>query len=224
MSTSSAPQPLLDPADTSSATQLEYAPDLLPPSVRDFGFIPDFRIWKTGDLLLFFAAKMNFLQRAIVNAQERIGHAPEHAKWHHAAVYIGDRTLCEATFAGVRYQVISDVFLNTRIRIRRDPRLNMRERHRVAIRALIRLTKPYAYLSVLGSWRRLQRKSPSTAEISRDLPARGKACICSELYHEAYMAVTSQRLLADPDGIVYPAALSACERLDDIPVAWGKLT
>ena len=38
------------------------------------------------------------------------------------------------------------------------------------------------------------------------------------------MAVTSQRLLADPDRIVDPAALSACERLDDIPVAWGKLT
>ena len=37
------------------------------------------------------------------------------------------------------------------------------------------------------------------------------------------MAVTSQRLLANPDRIVDPATLSACEGLHDIPVAWGEL-
>ena len=173
---SSKPQLLLDPKKvTSSANLLEFAPDLLPLSVRKFGFIPDFRIWKTGDLILFSAVKMDRVQRAIVRTQKRLDYPHSHAKWHHAAVYIGDRTLCEATFRGVRYQDISDVFLKSRIRIRRDPRLNMRERHRIAIRALTKLARPYAFLSVLGSWRRFQRKiAARTAVISRDLRSKGQ--------------------------------------------------
>ena len=83
------PQLLLDPTDTSSAKPLNSAPEPLPQSVRKFGFIPDFQLWEPGDLLLFSAVEMNGVQRAIVKAQERIGYADEHARWHHAAVYIG---------------------------------------------------------------------------------------------------------------------------------------
>lgn len=180
-------------------------------------------MWEPGDLLLFSAVEMNGVQRAIVKAQERLGYAEEDAKWHHAAVYVGDRTLCEATFPrGVRYQRISDIFLESRIRIRRNPQLNVRERYGIAIRALMRLTRPYAFWFVLGSWLRSQN-SPFTAVFSRELRAKGNAFICSELYHEAYMAVTSQLLLADPDRDVIPAHLSVCQELDDIPAAWGKL-
>ena len=75
---------------------------------------------------------------------------------------------------------------------------------------------------MLGSWLRSQN-SPFTAVFSRELRAKGNAFICSELYHEAYMAVTSQLLLADPDRDVIPAHLSVCQELDDIPAAWGKL-
>lgn len=174
---------------------------------------------------MFSAVEMNGVQRAIVKAQKRIGYADEHARWHHAAIYIGDRTLCEATFRGVRYHGITDIFLNSRIRIRRDPQLNMRERYRIAIRALMRLTKPYDFLSVLGSWLRSQ-ESPLTAVFSRELRAKGRAFICSELYHEAYAEVTSRLLvtqLAHPRKDVLPPDLSACQELEDVPAAWCKL-
>ena len=216
------PQLLLDPTDASSAKQLKSAPEPLPEHVREFGFIPDFKLWEPGDLLLFSAVEMNPAQRAIVNAQVDLGYAEEHARWHHAAVYIGERALCEATFRGVGYHGITDTFLTSRIRIRRIPQLKRKERFRIAIRALMRLTKPYDFWSVTLYWLRSQNTSFGAA-FSREFRVKGRAFICSELYHEAYMAVTSRVLLTDPDRDVLPADLSASRGLVDIPAGWAQL-
>lgn len=73
------PQRLLDPTDTSFATQPTSVPTTLPKDVREFGFIPDFKLWLPGDLLLFSPVKPNRAQRAIVDARLRLGYAQEHA-------------------------------------------------------------------------------------------------------------------------------------------------
>ena len=216
------PQRLLDPRDTSSATQPTSVPTTLPEDVREFGFIPDFKLWLPGDLLLFSAVKPNRAQRAIMKAQLRLGYAEEHAKWHHAAVYIGDLHLCEAVFRGVRYHPVTDIFLGSRLRIRRNTQLTKEERFRIAIRALMRLSKPYDFWSVTLSGFRSLNTAFGQA-FSRELRVRGRAVICSQLYHEAYMEVTSQALSAVTDRDVFPADLSACGGLADVRAQWAKL-
>ena len=57
-------QLLLDPGDTFSARQLNSAPGVLPERVRKFGFIPDFKLWEPGDLILFPAVNRNAFQNA----------------------------------------------------------------------------------------------------------------------------------------------------------------
>ena len=216
------PQWLLDPRDTSSATQPASVPTTLPKDVREFGFIPDFKLWLPGDLLLFSAVKPNRAQRAIVDAQLRLGYAQEHAKWHHAAVYIGDLHLCEAVFRGVRYHPVTDMFLGSRLRVRRNSQLTNEERFRIAIRSLMRLARPYDFWSVMLSGMRSLNTAFGRA-FSRELRTRGNAVICSRLYHEAYMEVTSQALSVDTDRDVLPADLSACGELVDVEALWAKL-
>lgn len=215
-------QLLLDPTDTASATQPKSVPTTLPKNVREFGFLPDFEIWRPGDLLLFSAVEPNRAQRAIVHAQLELGYAAEHARWHHAAVYIGDLQLCEAVFQGVRYHPVTDIFLGSRLRIRRNTQLTEEERFRIAIRALMRLSKPYDFWSVTLSWLR-SRGTAFGRACSRELRVRGDAVICSGLYHETYMEVTGQILSAVADRDVVPADLSACGGLVDIPAVWARL-
>ena len=216
------PQWLLDPTDTSSATRPASVPTTLPRDVREFGFIPDFKLWLPGDLLLFSAVEPNRAQTAIVEAQERLGYDPEDARWHHAAVYIGDLHLCEAVFRGVRYHSVTDMFLGSRLRIRRNAQLTDKERFRIAIRALMRLARPYGFWAVTLSWLR-SRNTAFGRACSEELRTRGDAVICSQLYHEAYMEVTSQALSAVTDRDVIPADLSACGALVDVQTRWAKL-
>ena len=73
-------------------------------SVRRFGYVPDFENWLPGDLLLFSTSRPTFSQRKIVETQLKLNYANADARWHHAAVYIGDRYLCEARSGGVRFE------------------------------------------------------------------------------------------------------------------------
>ena len=74
------PQRLPDPKDISCATQAASVPTILPKDVREFGFIPDFKLWLPGDLLLSSAFRPNRAQRVIVDARLRPGYDQEHAR------------------------------------------------------------------------------------------------------------------------------------------------
>ena len=96
-------QRVLDPDDVGSARPPDSSqPHSLPYTVRHFGYVPDFHEWLPGDLLLFSTSRPNALQRRIVATQVGLNYAAQDARWHHAAVYIGDRYLCEARPGGVR--------------------------------------------------------------------------------------------------------------------------
>lgn len=150
-------QLVLDPRCTGSARPPNQSqPSTLPSAVRGFGFIPDFDAWLPGDLVLISKVAPNLVERQVVETQQRLGHAKPDAKWHHAAVYIGDRYLCEARPGGVRYHpVVESVDRNTLLRIRRNHDLTDAERFRVAIRALMRLSRPYSYGSIAQTFFRL---------------------------------------------------------------------
>lgn len=214
-------QRVLDPRHTESALESDQSqPSLLPSKVREFGFIPDFDDWLPGDLVLVSRLRRNLIERQVVKTQARLGHARVDAQWHHAAVYVGDRYLCEARPGGVRYRpVVESVDRNTLLRIRRNIDLTDSERFRVAIRALMRLSQAYSYASVVGAF--FRPLSPKRFVLS--LSAHKRALICSQLFHDAYAEVTASILVDRLDRAVVPAELGATTRLDDVEVHWKHL-
>ncbi len=95
------PQQVLDPKDIAAARRPNQSqPHILPQFVREFGYVPDFDDWLPGDLLLFCSSRGSLIAQQIVSTQLKLNYAPDHARWHHAAVYIGDRYLCEARRGG----------------------------------------------------------------------------------------------------------------------------
>ena len=215
------PQRVLDPRRTDSAREpTRPQPSTLPWAVRDFGFIPDFDDWLPGDLVLVSKVSRNLIERLIVNTQERLGHAPDDARWHHAAVYVGDRYLCEARPGGVRYHpVVESVDRNTLLRVRRNYDLTDSERFRVAIRALMRLSRAYSYDSIARSF--FRPLSPRRFVLA--LRPRKRALICSQLFHDAYAEVTASNLVDRLDRAVVPAELSATNKLEDVKTHWVRL-
>ena len=162
------------------------------------------------------------MQRQIIMTQEREGYAKEHARWHHAAVYIGDRYLCEAVPSGVRYHPVAEFIGDRLIRARRGQYgiEDSREQGlRVAIRAMMRLMRPYSLWNVAETWFR------SWDQISHPIQyrVRKRAIICSQLFHDAYQEATGRSLVESVDTMVLPAELSACEGLNDVKSVWAPL-
>jgi hypothetical protein len=156
--------------------------------------------------------------RAIVSTQRRGGYSAEHARWHHAAVYLGDYLVCEATLRGVRYAPIYAYVGNHFIRVRRDESLSDRDSWRVALYAMTRLKDSYSYLTIAslafkaqkGYWRPMP-ESP--------LPG-GRAVICSKLYSDAFILATKRVLYNVTAGEVTPASLSSSPIMTDVQTEW----
>ena len=187
--------------------------------VRDSGYLPDFTSWRTGDLLLFSTIAPTWVQSRIIATQRRLQYGPEDARWHHAAVYIGDQYLCEARPGGVRCHPVAEMVGPNLIGVRRDNNLQPQARFRVAIRALMRLSQPYRYGAAGREWLRSLRRGRSVF----DHRARERAMVCSQLFHDAYQETTSRSLVQRVDTLVTPAELSACSGLSDVEVAWAAL-
>lgn len=214
-------QLVLDPRRTGSARPPNQSqPSTLPSAVRGFGFIPDFDAWLPGDLVLVSKVTPNIMERQIVKTQRNLGHAKPDARWHHAAVYVGDRYLCEARPGGVRYHpVVESVGRNTLLRVRRDVELTAAERFRVAIRALMRLSRPYSY----GSAARAFLRPLDPGRFALALRPRKRALICSQLFHDAYAEATRTNLVDRLDRPVVPAELGATTSLRDVQTEWVRL-
>ena len=132
-------------------------------------------------------------------------------------MYIGDRYLCEARPGGVRYRPVADALNhNTMIRVRRDTSLTNSQRFRVAIRALMRLSLPYSYLSALTRFLNPRRHFFT-------LSPRNPAVICSVLFEHAYSEVTKRVLSKRADQDIVPAELSVTDLLEDVPATWVRL-
>lgn len=211
---------ILDPSRTDQARSpdpndpAQNTPQQLPPNVRDFGFIPDCSCWKPGDLVLFSAVDMNFMQRQIVAAQERQHFAPADSEWHHVAVYIGERFICEARPGGTRYHTVDDLVVGHRIRVRRGIKITYDEGYRIAIRAMMRLNRRYDYVTVIRSWAQTQLGRWNLTEPFSIHPRQ--AIHCARLLHDAYLEATERPLVKGADAVVMPAALSGSSGLYDV--------
>lgn len=215
-------QIVLDPADRTTTGQWT-PPGPIPQALRQFRRFPNASGWLPGDLLLFSAIQPGWIARSIIQGQKSGGHAEEDARWHHAAVYLGDGiSLCEAVVTGVRHTPIYPYILgNYRLRIRRDNTLNSEERWKIAMQSLTRLASPYGFSGIVSlarqSWRGYWQPG-------NRLPLLGvRAVICSQLFSDSYSLVTGRLLVKRPSGTVKPADLSFTQQLTDVATTWLQI-
>jgi hypothetical protein len=214
-------QELLDPTKAHS-TLLTWTPDHpIPRSVRNWGFCADFSNWLPGDLILVSAQKPGFIQQSIRRIQAQGGYDTVHARWEHAAVYIGSSALCEATRKGV---VVSDIYQyigQHLIRVRRNPTLNNDQRWELAVNALKLRSYRYGYRSILNL---LWKSQFSGYWGTRTFTYPQRTRICSELYADAHTKASNGIILGNiTSGEITPASLSMEKKLIDVKTKWVKI-
>ena len=194
----------------------------IPARLRAFGKYPNTEDWKPADLLLVSSVEPDVVTKQIVQAQKRGGFSEADARWQHAAVYLGDGYIMEATTHGVRYVPIYPYLGRYRLRLRRPIRLeNEEQRWRIAIQAAVKANQRYRYAAIVrlylrsfgGFWRR-----PLTG-----FQAQSRSVICSQLYSDSYSTVTGLLLTATASEIATPASLSANEHFQDVDLHWRKI-
>jgi len=194
----------------------------IPKEVREFGYLPDKTQLLPGDLLLFHHTRPPFVSRSIIKAQLNGGHHADDAKWHHAAVYIGNLMICEAQISGgVQLAFLYEKYIGKHeIRIRRDQNLNSAQRYDIVINALFRLRTRYSFRSIarllIGSQRGFWRHPFQSF-------GDAQSTICSQLYADAYALTTNHLIVQKGIGLSTPADLSLTPQLSDIQVNWLKL-
>lgn len=162
------------------------------------------------------------LSRLIKTTQAKGGYAPAHARWHHAAVYVGHDHIREAVPTGVRYGPIYPYIGRHLTRVCRDHAVNPVQRHEIALRSVVRVKEPYSWWRApriaVDAWRGFWHRG------SR--PTGAPSVICSQVYAEAYAAAT-RRLLGPPEafakGQLVPADLSGSPALFDLRAAWLRI-
>jgi hypothetical protein len=218
-------QTYLDPRDTSiiSDAPTQTVSTQLPPQVREFGFIPDTSPWLPGDLVLVSPVVWTWTTQPIFLAQKKGGFSDEHARWHHAAVYVGHNFLCEADTSGVNYVPIYRYVGKHLIRVRRDHSLTLTEGYDIAIAAMARLKGQYGFGSII-KWYLKSLKGFWQPDLGIAPVFSTNAVICSELYYLAYAAVTQKLVVPGvAERSVTPAHLSATDQLQDVQMEWRSI-
>ena len=210
--------PWLDPSRVQGAQLHPDPPDELPPSVRAFGFVPTLDRLRAGDLLLVSPLKSNLVAGAIQTVQLLAGFVETHARWHHAAVYVGNDLICEAQVTGVVTESLYKYCTgDCLLRFRRDNGMQALDSCRLALEVALKLKYRYSWASILQLLWQAHAGWGSRAA-PRRLSAR--ATICSQLYADAYGVVTKSTLDSSATVGVTPAHLAANRTLADIPMDW----
>jgi hypothetical protein len=215
------PQSILDPRTARSNGTSWLPVEELPARVRSFGLFPNIADWLPGDVLLLSQVAPDWIHRQITAAQLR-GFDEEHARWQHAAVYMGDGYVSEAGTSGVRYASVSNYVGEHLIRVRRDFTLQTDERWRVAIQAVVRLGTPYGFRTVFSVYRNAYSMSGALA-LRAQFHKRKRTVICSQLYADAFSVVTGRLLSTRVDAPITPAVLSCAPALSDVALHWKTI-
>ena len=194
----------------------------IPPELRKFGKYPNTQDWKPADLLLVSSVVPDAVTKQIISTQGRSGFSSDDARWQHAAVYLGDGYVMEATTHGVQYSPIYAYLGKHRLRLRRPVGLTNEEaRWRIALQAAVRANEKYHFATILRIYYRSFRGrwgSPITS-----FRAQSRALICSQLYSDSYSAVTGLLLTQTVADVITPAALSASDKFEDVPLYWKTI-
>jgi len=210
----------LDPdhVETQSVPGLaNYLPAELPRKVRNFGYHPPLSQFEPGDLLLFSPKAPSMASRYILQDQQEYFGEPD-ARWTHAAVYIFDGMIIEATPRNGTALAFLHRYLPTHdILVRRHMTITPVQLTHIVFHAFKRIQAgypliPLAFYLIRGWTYTIRPFDPKNYNI------------CSELFHKACMAATRMALQGCPvDGLTKPAHLSATPSLSDVDIHWMKL-
>ena len=100
---------------------------------------------KAGDILLFRCGEHDESKRsATIAAFQERQHPAWDAQWYHAAIYVGNYYVCEATWKGVHVtDLIHYVGGDHDWRVLRLPELKSAQRQDIAIQARMKIDRPY---------------------------------------------------------------------------------
>lgn len=183
------------------------------------GKLLDTSILLPGDLILVSSINPGLVQRSIRKIQSKGGYSLEHARWEHAAMYIGKGVLCEASRKGVGRAMITNYVGSHVIRARRDLSLSESDRWKLAIEALSQQGYSYSYLEI-ARLLIMSRIGYSDHTNLNKLSKPKMAVICSELYADSY-ALATRKVIGNIEGKeVTPASLSAERTFNDVQLQW----
>jgi hypothetical protein len=185
--------------------------------MRSFGKFPNIQDWKPGDVLLVSSVEPDWITRKIISIQQKF-YAPDHARWQHAAIYMGNGFVAEATTRGVRYESIHKYVGHYLLSVRRFPKLEPDQRWLIAIEAGVRLRAAYGFRDILTIYR---RSFPGLArQIQPNIVLQANSVICSQLCYDAHMGVEKIIVPSATKRPIVPAALSLTSYLEDVPTYW----
>lgn len=206
----------------------------LPTEALASGLVIDTSRLEPGDLILTRPAngQAEDISKMIQNAQKLGGLVERHARWTHAAVYLGDgEHICEANFkitgwkSGVMIRSIH-VYSDKKhiIRARRPKVKDHKQRIRIAIGALHNLGKGYSFREIFYFWRASRSGKGIFNGRDRRLRIPPKTLVCSTLYQDAFNFSGSGTMLR-LGSLCTPAHLSASEdfEVDDPELGWLKI-
>lgn len=206
----------------------------LPLVARRTGRVLDLSALLPGDLLLFRSVSepLDYVSSHIVSAQLQGGLAQEHAKWTHAAVYLGDdEHICEANFgiAGYPNGIImrsAHTYCDGQhaIRARRPKSLDDKQRLRVALGALSNLNKGYSFSQIWDFYRAARSGRSFWLTTPRGPRIATRALVCSTLYQDA-LNFAYQGATVRLGNLCTPAHLSASSDFEsnDPTLAWLEI-
>ena len=178
---------------------------------------------RPGDILLFAPLQPTFIEKIIQQQQLRWDALPEHARFTHAAIYVGlDHLICESVpQGGVRYSTLDARLDHSCCVVRRWPGLTPEQGQRIAYRAVSHLGEPYGWGTILAQF--LKLGSLLSEEAAEQM-------ICSRLCDRAItralidhgFPVQQVSLHSKPGTFVTPAVLSLSPKLADVEVEWRR--
>ena len=209
----------LNPESAPMATAVWQPVDPVPRNVREWGYCPNFPAWLPGDLILVSALQPGFVQKAIRTVQSQ-GYAMDHARWEHAAVYIGSGALCEATRKGVSVGMIYPYVGKHLLRVRRNQALTPDQRWVLAVNALKLQDHSYGFRAIVE----LLWSARSIGFRAHGVTVYGtRARICSELYADAHAKASGGVVVGNLNSGITPASLSIETKLTDIALEWVRI-
>lgn len=144
-------QIILKPDDSPNGTLVVQGP--LSQRELTLGKVIDLNQLLPGDLILISACQPGFIGRNIQKVQELGGYLTEHARWEHAALYVGKGVICEANRRGVRRAMLSKYVGDHYLRFRRNPNLTIQERYELVIQALASQDFSYNFREIFRLWK-----------------------------------------------------------------------